>query len=130
MAEGSMTTGERSTGAQNFALQFAPDIVRIERESPSPLRRAVLYILLALFALLLAWAYVGTLDIVAVSQGKLVPQSFLKIVQPAEAGIVREILVNEGDSVRPGQVLVRMDSQLSDADARAVQSELSRKRLQ
>ena len=40
------------------------------------------------------------------------PQTFLKIVQPAEAGIVREILVKEGDRVREGQVLVRMDTRL------------------
>ena len=36
---------------------------------------------------------VGQLDVVAVADGKLVPQSFLKIVQPSDAGIVREILV-------------------------------------
>ena len=125
-----MTSAENHAGPQNVGLQFAPDIVRLERESPSPLRRAVLYLLLALFALLLAWAYFGTLDIVAVSQGKLVPQSFLKIVQPAEAGIVREILVNEGDLVREGQILVRMDARLSDADVRTIEAELQRKRLQ
>ena len=41
-------------------------------------------------------------------------------MQPAEAGIVREILVNEGDAVREGQVLVRMDARLSDADVRTL----------
>ncbi|MEN3354641.1 MAG: rane fusion protein hemolysin [Betaproteobacteria bacterium] len=111
-------------------LTFAAGSVRVQLERPSPLPRAVLYCVVALCLLMFAWACLGKLDIVAVSHGKLVPQSFLKIVQPAEAGIVREILVAEGESVRQGQVLVRMDSQLSDADARAVQSELARKRLQ
>lgn len=92
--------------------------------------RAVAYLLLALFALAFAWACFGKLDIVAVSQGKLVPQSFVKIVQPAEAGIVREILVKEGDAVREGDVVIRMDTGLSDADARTVRAELDRKRLQ
>ena len=69
---------------------FAPEIVKAHSRPPSPLPRAVLYALLALFALLIIWATVGQLDIVAVSQGKLVPQSFLKIVQPAEPGIVRD----------------------------------------
>jgi HlyD family secretion protein len=118
------------TAPPGFDLQFAPDIVRLERENASPLRRAVLYLLLGLFALLLGWAYFGTLDIVAVSQGKLVPQSFLKIVQPAEAGIVREILVREGDLVREGEILVRLDARVSEADVRTIQSELQRKRLQ
>src|SRR5215212_981690 len=105
----------RSPTPATQTLAFAPDMIRVEREAPSPLPRVVLYVSLALVAAMLAWAHFGKLDIVAASQGKLVPQSFLKIVQPAEAGIVREILVAEGESVRPGQVLVRMDSQLSDA---------------
>src|SRR5688572_3683788 len=97
-------------------LRLAPDIVRLEREAPSPLPRAVLYLLLALFACTLAWLALGRLDIVAVSHGKLVPQSFVKIVQPAEGGIVREILVKEGDVVREGQVVARMDMRVSEAD--------------
>jgi HlyD family secretion protein len=90
----------------------------------------VLHAILLLFAALLAWACIGRLDIVALAQGKLVPQSYLKIVQPAEPGIVHEILVREGQEVRARQVLVRMDTRMVDADGRALFSELQRKRLQ
>jgi hemolysin D len=120
----------RSPTSTPQTLAFAPDMIRVEREAPSPLPRMVLYLSLALVAAMLAWAYFGKLDIVAASQGKLVPQSFLKIVQPAEAGIVREILVAEGAAVAEGQVLVRMDTSLSDADVRGLEAELARKRLQ
>jgi HlyD family secretion protein len=112
------------------ALAFAPELQRLEREAPSPLPRFVLYALLALLSAMLAWAAFGKLDIVAVSEGKLVPQSFIKIVQPAEAGIVREILVNEGAAVKEGDVLVRMDSRISELDVRTLQAEIARKRLQ
>jgi hemolysin D len=117
-------------GTQGNALEFAPDIVRAQHQPPSPLPRLVLYTLLSLFAVMLVWACVGRLDIVAVAQGKLVPQSYLKIVQPAESGIVREILVREGEEVKEGQVLARMDTRLSVADSKIVQAELFRKRLQ
>ena len=40
------------------------------------------------------------------ADGKLVPSSYLKIVQPAEQGIVKEILVKEGEKVQAGQVLI------------------------
>ena len=110
--------------------EFAPEIINVQQQPPSPLPRSVLYALMALFGVILVWACIGRLDVVAVAQGKLVPQSFLKIVQPAESGIVREILVREGDAVREGQVLVRMDARLSDADGRALLGELQRKRLQ
>lgn len=111
-------------------LDFAPDIVQVQHRPPAPLPRAMLYLSLSLFTLLLVWAVFGRLDIVAVAPGKLVPQSFIKIVQPAESGIVREILVREGDAVKGGQTLVRMDTSLADADSRTLQADLDRKRLQ
>lgn len=109
---------------------FAPDVLRLRREAPSPLPRMTLYTLLLLLAFVLAWASLGRLDIVAVAQGKIIPQSFLKIVQPAEQGIVREILVREGDVVRSGQALIRMDTLLSAADRNIVANELRLKELQ
>ncbi|MEW6313434.1 MAG: HlyD family type I secretion periplasmic adaptor subunit [Pseudomonadota bacterium] len=112
------------------ALEFAPDILRIQHAPPSPLPRATLTILLALLVCLLLWAALGRLDIIAVAQGKLVPQSALKIVQPAESGIVKEILVREGDDVHAGQVLVRMDALYSEADTKLIDSQLQLRSLQ
>ena len=116
--------------SQTTALDFAPDMLRVQRQAPSPLPRVVMYVLLALLGVMIVWAFVGQLDIVATAQGKLVPQSFLKIVQPAEQGIVREILVKDGDTVTQGQTLVRMDARLSDADKSVVENELRMRSLQ
>ncbi len=111
------------------ALAFAPPLLRIQQAPPAPLAGWMLRGLIALLACLLVWAAVGKLDIVAVAEGKLVPASYLKIVQPSEQGIVREILVKEGQAVREGQVLIRMDAVLTGADVRAVQQEHDQKRL-
>jgi HlyD family secretion protein len=111
------------------ALDFSPPLLRLQESAPSPLGRKVLWALLLLLCVVLAWAVVGRLDIVAVAEGKLVPQSYVKIVQPTESGVVKEILVGEGDRVRAGQVLMRMDALVTDADARAIQSDLQRQRL-
>ena len=125
-----MSAALTSTHLAKPGVEFAPDLARIEHAAPSPLPRFVLYALLALLATTLAWATFGKLDIVAVSDGKLVPQSFVKIVQPAEAGIVREILVSEGMHVQQGDVLVRMDSRISELDVRTLHAEIARRRLQ
>ena len=109
--------------------EFAPEILRVQTSPPRPLPRAVLAAGLGLFVAALMWAALAHLDIVAVAQGKLIPNSSLKIVQPAEAGIVSEILVSEGESVRAGQLLMRMDATLSAAELDSLKSELAQKSL-
>ncbi|MDP1612944.1 MAG: biotin/lipoyl-binding protein, partial [Sulfuritalea sp.] len=110
-------------------LEFAPPLLRLQESAPDPLGRTVLWAILILVGCLIVWALVGQLDIVAVAEGKLVPQSYVKIVQPSEAGIVKEILVREGQTVKAGQVLMRMDALITEADATALATESARKRM-
>lgn len=111
------------------ALAFSPPLLRLQESAPSPLGRKVLWFLLLLLVALLVWALFGQLDIVAVAQGKLIPESYVKIVQPAESGIVKDILVKEGESVKAGQVLMRMDALISEADTKSIDADFQRKRL-
>lgn len=94
-----------------------------------PLPRVVLWVAASLCYVLVAWACIGKLDIIASAEGRLVPQTYVKIVQPADAGIVQEILVHEGQSVTAGQVLLRMDTHNAQADEKTVQAALSAKAL-
>jgi len=117
------------SGAAVEASDFAPALLRSQHAPPHPMGQAVLRVAMLMLAALLLWAILGKLDIVAVAEGKLVPQTYLKIVQPSESGIVKEILVHEGESVRAGQVLIRMDALISEADGRALETDLQRKRM-
>lgn len=110
-------------------LDFAPALLRIKEKPTAPLAGWMLRLLLALVAGVFVWAVFGRLDIVAVADGKLVPVSYLKIVQPAEQGIVKEILVQEGQLVREGQVLIRMDPVMTQADVKTIETEYQNKRL-
>jgi HlyD family secretion protein len=116
--------------APGDVLDFAPGLLAIQEHPPARMPSVVLYSVLALFTIMLSWALLGKLDVVASAEGRLVPQTYVKIVQPAEAGIVQEILVHEGQTVEAGQVLMRMDAKLADADARTLAGEFALKRLQ
>lgn len=116
-------------GEENGYHDFSPPLLRLQDKPPNPLGRKILWALLGLLAALLIWALIGRLDIVAVAEGKLIPESYVKIVQPAESGIVKDILVKEGESVKAGQVLMRMDTLITDADTQSVEGEYQRKRL-
>jgi len=65
-----------------------------------------------------AWASIGTLDIVSVTSGEVIPSSQVKSVQHLEGGIVREISVHEGQLVSRGQQLVVLEPTQSSADVR------------
>jgi HlyD family secretion protein len=101
----------------------------IETAQPATASRAMLWTLAGLVTVLLVWALTARLDIVATAPGRLVPQSQVKLVQAAEPGIVREILVRDGDVTTAGQVLIRMDATVSGADATTLANELALKRL-
>ena len=108
---------------------FYPPLIRLQQTAPHPKRQRVVWALLALLLFLLLWALFGRLDIVVVADGKLIPDSYLKIVQPSEAGIVKEILVREGDKVNAGQTLMRMDALFTEADLDSIRQEHVRKEL-
>ena len=108
---------------------FSPPLLRIQEKPPAPLAGWMLRLLIGLLAGIALWTVLGRLDIVAVADGKLVPSGYLKIVQPAEQGIVKEILVREGQAVKAGEVLIRMDAVMMNADVKSVQAEYYNKAI-
>jgi HlyD family secretion protein len=102
----------------------------IQDEAPSHIGRIVLKSVCVLFFIMLLWSLFGKLDIVASAEGKLVPQTLVKVVQPADSGVVKELLVAEGDIVTAGQLLARLDTTLTLADHNGVESDLALQQMQ
>ena len=123
-----------SSGSAPATLGLGPRIrsalFEITACDPGQSTRTVLWTLCALFGATLIWATFARLDIVAVAEGRLVPETYVKVVQPAESGVVREILVQEGQSVFKGDVLLRLDPTVASADHRSAVSQLALKRLE
>jgi len=70
--------------------------------------RVVLWVLVMLMVFG-AWAYVFEVDEVSTGSGKVIPTSREQIIQSLEGGIVTELNVGEGDIVKLGQTLARLD---------------------
>ncbi len=70
---------------------------------PAPLGRIILWVIMFVFVFAVIWAMVGKIDIVAVAQGKVIPSDRAKVIQPLEAGVVKDIFVKEGQTVKQGQ---------------------------
>lgn len=92
---------------------FLPAALELIEKPVSPLGRRTAYVLLAGLVALVLWLVLGSVDIVASANGKLSPQGSIKMIQPAEAGIVRRIYVKDGQKVTKGQLLVELDPTVS-----------------
>ena len=80
--------------------------------TPSKLR-VVLYFWLVAIVSSIVWANFAMIDEIVRGQGEIIPSSENQIIQNLEGGIVESILVKEGQLVKKGQVLVKIDNQKS-----------------
>ena len=66
-----------------------------------------------------------SIDGAAIAPGNFVARGQNKLIQHLEGGIVSEILVKEGDAVRRGDALVRLDTARAEADLARLTTELN-----
>src|SRR6266700_979038 len=105
-------------------LAFLPAALEIVETPPSPIGRAIGATIIAVFVLALAWACLGTVDIVATAPGKIIPSGRTKTIQPFEIGVVRAIHVHDGVTVKAGEVLIELDPTINAAEREHMQSDL------
>jgi HlyD family secretion protein len=83
-----------------------------------------LAVLVVLIGGLGAWAATAELAGAVIAPGTIVVESNVKKVQHPSGGVVKEILVKEGDAVQAGDVVVRLDDTLTRATLGVVRSQL------
>ncbi|EJB0386402.1 HlyD family type I secretion periplasmic adaptor subunit [Vibrio parahaemolyticus] len=71
--------------------------------------RLMLWVMVLFFVAAIGWASWAQIDQVTVGQGKVIPSSQIQVVQNLEGGLVKEILVKEGQLVKKGQQLLLID---------------------
>ncbi|MEG3691530.1 HlyD family type I secretion periplasmic adaptor subunit [Vibrio coralliirubri] len=71
--------------------------------------RIMLWVIVLFFIAAIGWSAWAEIDKVTVGQGKVIPSSQIQVVQNLEGGLVKEILVREGQSVQKGQQLLLID---------------------
>ena len=98
-------------------LTFLPANLELTETPPHPAPLWTGRLLMSAAVLVILIATFGRLDIVAVAPGQLIPNANVKVIQPAVTGVVRRILVQSGERVTAGQLLVELDPTLASADA-------------
>ncbi|MEO8279530.1 MAG: HlyD family type I secretion periplasmic adaptor subunit [Ideonella sp.] len=106
-------------------MAFLPAALSLQESPVHPAPRRAAIAVCSLFLLALTWAIVGQIDIVAIASGRIVVDDNSKTLQPLEAGIVRRVLVKDGDVVRAGQLLVELDATQAVADGASVHEQMT-----
>ena len=110
--------------APSDEMEFLPASLEVVETPPSPIGRAIIWCIVAFVIFGIAWACLGKTDVVAVAQGKIIPSGRVKTIQPLERGVVSKILVQDGQVVKKGDLLIELDTTSSGADVERVEVEL------
>ncbi|MBK9237878.1 MAG: HlyD family type I secretion periplasmic adaptor subunit [Rhodoferax sp.] len=71
--------------------------------------RVMVWLSVATVLLMLIWAALASLDEVTRGEGKVIPSRQVQVLQSLDGGIVSEILVREGQTVKVGDLLLKVD---------------------
>lgn len=119
----------RTDTRKRIETAFLPAALEVVETPPSPVGRAVLWLIVLAVLSALAWAVVSEVDTVAVAEGRVVSRGRLQTVESAEGGVVRALHVREGAHVSAGDPLIELDPTFADADAETARAELAAARL-
>ncbi len=71
--------------------------------------RILVWLSLAAVFVLIVWANFAVLNEVTRGEGKVIPSRQVQVLQSLDGGIVSEILVKEGQSVKIGELMLKVD---------------------
>lgn len=127
------TSPTEDTPYQEISLQQTIDIKsedwsEITKESldslPQVWTRGLLYFLVAFVSMILPWMILSKVDETGTATGRIEPKDKTIRLDAAVAGTVAEIRVKEGDSVKAGQTLLLLESELVKSELRQAQDKL------
>lgn len=95
---------------------FLPGALALQAAPVSPSSRWVARTLIGLLLTFFVWSVAGKMDIVINGQGKIIAGGYTKTIASVEVAKVVGLYVQEGQSVRAGDVLIELDSRGSDSE--------------
>jgi hemolysin D len=101
---------------------FLPAALSIQEKPVSRASRIAAGVLMALVVTLFLWAIFGKMDIVVNAQGEIIPSGRSKTIASIEVASVKAIHVEEGQTVKKGDVLIELDASVPSAEQDKAQS--------
>ncbi|RXK03063.1 secretion protein HylD [Arcobacter sp. CECT 8989] len=91
-------------------LEFVSSSYSNANETPSKVANLTFIFIISFFTLTIFWAAFAEVDELARGNGKVIPSDKIQRVQSLDGGIISEILVKDGESVKKGTPLMKIDT--------------------
>jgi membrane fusion protein, adhesin transport system len=100
---------KRSRDLSPADMPYVSPVAAAQVVEPAPAAMWAIYLMLAALLIALGWATVAKVDIVAKANARVIPEGREQVISSLEGGILRELLVREGQPVTKGQALALLD---------------------
>lgn len=104
---------------------MAPKVAAV-RKTSHKFTLITLTVIVSLVLLFIIWANFANLDVISRGQGQVIPSQQTQVISNLEGGIVKQILVKEGELVEAGQPLMHLDSTMATSRYQANREEYLR----
>ena len=114
----------RSQSSESPADDWSPWTQELIDTLPRVWTRGLLYLLVVFAGIVLPWAMLSKVDETGNARGRLEPKGQTIELDAPVAGTVAAIQVKEGQTVKAGQILLELDTELSRAELQQAQARL------
>ncbi|MEM9088572.1 MAG: HlyD family type I secretion periplasmic adaptor subunit [Cyanobacteria bacterium P01_F01_bin.53] len=118
------SSDQSSNQSSNQSNNWSEAIQSVLEQPPAQLPRYLIGVGLAFTTFFGLWAWVGKMQEVSQAKGELAPLGETYKIQPATDGKVEKILIEEGEQVRQGQLLFKLDSELLESEVSRLEKTL------
>lgn len=101
---------------QPHESEFLPAALALQTAPVSPATRWIARILMGIIVFVLLWSIFGHMDIIVNASGKVIPSERTKSIASVETARVNQLYVAEGQAVRAGDMLIELDTRMSDRE--------------
>ena len=92
--------------------------------------KSLTWVLIGTSISFIGWLSIAKTEEILVAQGKLEPIGKVKEIQIPVGGVAKAILVESGDLVEKGQVLIELDAEISKQNLLSLTDQLEQKKIQ
>lgn len=104
-------------------IDFLLGIESILSSRPSKMLWMIPTVIGVFFICVVLWLIVSQIDVVAPSQGKIIPSSRMVLIQPKETNAIKQVYVTNGQVVKKGELLVEFQDSVEKFDNNSLKTQ-------